>query len=256
MKRFFGFAVLICVMSSVASADIVQQYGPGGVNSGLVNSLLGNLGIPQNASSETTAETFTVLGSGLQTIDLGFTQRRDTGSFQFNFGFFEVSSVSGINPVTQKEQWATAALANATLVFNDSTSSPGSTATLQVMGGTTLGFFLIPNNTLANFNNNPGAFYPSQTSNNALRSPLFSISNANPGEFDQMLSFIGNGQTLFTFEDLTRTGFTDRDYTDLGFTVDQELIGNVVPEPGSLALFSLGTLGIAVIQRRRSRRRS
>ena len=188
-----------------------------------VTTLLGLLGIPNNAGSETTAEEFMVPGvSG--TVDLTFTFERDTGSFIFSFGFCDSSTVALEDPIADKQGWATACLGAATEVFDDSGVNPGATSMHTVSAGTELIFYVIPNNDLSFFNANQGSFYPSQTANNALRAPLFSVSNASPGEFDQMLSFIGGGVTLFTFEDLTRSGPSDQDFTDIAFSIDTELM--------------------------------
>ena len=56
-------------------------------------------------------------------------------------------------------------------------------------------------------------------------SPLFSVSNANDGQFDQLQSFADNANTLFGWEDITRTGngklgASDNDFEDLVFSVD------------------------------------
>ncbi len=59
-----------------------------------------------------------------------------------------------------------------------------------------------------------------------------------------MLSFIGNGSTLFTFEDLTRTGESDQDFTDIAFVIDAELETRSTPEPTmTLAWLIAGTIG-------------
>lgn len=217
-----AIAVASMGFSVGASGDVVTHFGDG-VGSD-VPTLLDLVGIGSgNSGSETTAIVFSVPGPPASTTDLTFTMERDTGGFFFSFGFFDLSTVTGIDPIADKEAWATAGLAGATEIFDDLLDDVGATRMVSVPAGTVLVFYLIPNNTLAAFNANPGDFFPSQTTNSALRSPLFSFSDANPGELDQMLSFIGNGVTLFTFEDLTRTGVSDADFTDLGFTIDVEL---------------------------------
>lgn len=240
-----GLCLLLLTLGT-ARADVVTHFGDGPFPD--VTVLLNGQGM-NNPAFETTALTFMVPGT-TGNVDLTFTFLRDTGVFLFNFGFFDVSTVTA-NPVTQTQLYATQALAGATLIFDDNVDNPGATAMATVTAGTTLGFFLIPNNTLAAFNANPGDFYPSQTSNNALRSPLFSVTNANPGQLDQMLSFVGNGKTLFTFEDLTRTGPSDQDFTDLAFLVDAELPPQPVPEPGASLLLGLGLLSAGLVHRRR-----
>lgn len=174
---------------------------------------------------ETTVSTLFVPGSPGMPTDLTFFLEQDTGAFLFSFGFFDASAVSGIDPVASRQQFVTTALDSATLVFDDRTSNPTDTFTTTIDAGTELGFFIIPNNTLNGFLAGTGS----------QRAPLFTISDANPGEFDQALSFIGNGNTLFAFEDLTRAGFSDEDFSDLIFSVDTAL---VIPEPSIM----LGTL--------------
>ncbi|WP_169976021.1 DUF4114 domain-containing protein [Tautonia rosea] len=235
---------MLFMIAEQADADIVTQFGPSGLNSGNVSNLLNQVGIGStNSASETTALTFEVPGAPGSNTNLTFTFVANTGAFLYTFGFFD-ASVPTANPVTEKQLWATQALSSAVQVFDDRVDNPIVSRSFTVAAGTTLGFFLIPNNTLANFQANPGAFYPSQTSDNLLRSPLFSITDANPGELDQMLSFVGNGVTLFTFEDLTRTGSSDQDFVDLAFTIDAELIPSVVPEPTTIVN---GLFGIALI---------
>ena len=222
-----------------------------------VSFVLDNVGIGSgNVASETTVTSFSVPGPSGTNVNLTFRFERDTGSFLFSFGFFPLNAVGGMDPVTQKEAWATAAIGAATEVFDDRLVGPGATAAMNVSAGTELGFYLIPNNTQANFLGDPGAFYPPITIPGTLRAPLFSNSHANPGELDQMLSFIANGVTLFTFEDLARVGFSDQDFTDLAFTVDTELIPSPpprIPEPAAFLVwsgFSLVGIGAARWRRR------
>jgi hypothetical protein len=156
--------------------------------------------------------------------------------------------------MTQKQQWAAEALSpsRATLIFDDRNVDPVTTSpNFSLMGGDQIAFFIVPDNTLDNFRANPGAFYADPSGrgfgDTTVRSPLFSISNANPGEFDQMLSFAANGVSMFAFEDLTRTGGSDDSFADLVFTVNAE----IVPAPGALAL--LGIASAAGLRRRRPR---
>jgi len=211
-----------------------------------VNVLLTNLGIPL-AGSEVLFQDFTFVFDAVPPGDPPivfrtdtFTFERDTGNFEFSFGFCPASAVAGIDPSTNaatKQAWNTACLGAATEIFDDTGTNVGATQPIttcasgcDLVPGTTVFFYLLPNNNLAAYNAAPGDFHPSQTTNNALRAPLNTVEDANPGELDQALSFIGGGVTLFTFEDLTRTvvspapGGSDEDFTDLGFSVDVELI--------------------------------
>jgi len=189
---------------------------------------------------------------------------RDTGTFEFSFGICPVSAVTA-NAVTNPQLFATQCLEAATEIFDDTGAVPStdgnsippfSVATLlsgdkfvfdlnvnPLQPGVPSYFYLLPNNNLAFFLANPGQFFPSQTSNSALRAPLFSFSDPNPGTCldannqptngcDQMVIFSGDCLVLptltcsvFFFEDLTRSnlvppGASDEDFTDIVFIVD------------------------------------
>jgi hypothetical protein len=260
--RWTFVSILAFVAISLAPmtrADIVTHFSNPAARP-QVGALLDTVGIGSgNSGSETTATTFFVPGAG--TTNLTFTFQPETGSFLFDFGFYPISAVSA-NPVTQKQLYATQAITAGTLVFSDLTQDPGATSGPHALaGGTELGFWLIPNNTRANFLASPGSFFPSQTTNNLLRSPMFSVTDANPGELDQMLSFAANNVTLFTWEDLTRTGTSDQNFHDLAFTINAALQpgqGGVVPEASSILIWSLlGVVGgYGAWRRRRSPVRS
>jgi hypothetical protein len=231
------------VLVGAALGDEVRQFDPPGTLPGrfpLVSELLNSSGIgANNAGAETTETSFVVPGSG--PVDLTFKVERDGGSFLYEFGYFDPSRVTA-DPVTATRDYAVQALSGATSVFDDRTADQGATRTLRVQGGQTLGFFIVPNNTIANFLADPDDFYPPTFQFNGFRAPLFSDSDANPGQFDQLLSFAGNGVTLFTFEDLSRVQGSDNSFVDLGFTVNAQLIP--VPEPSAwaAALLAVGLL--------------
>lgn len=247
--RLISVLFLSFVFANACFGDTISHAVDGPFSR--VTDLLDTEGI--SPSGETTVESFFVPGSG--SADLTFELTFRSGAFQRTFGFFDVSSITA-DPITDKQTWATQALTGATVVFDDRTDPVGATSTHTVSSGAELGFFIMPNNVLQDFVDDPAAFYPP----NSGRSPLFSVSDANPGEFDQMLSFIGGGKTLFTFEDLTRIGGSDQNFVDLAFSLDVELSSvrpgdppamppppesmpdPVVPEPSGLSFAMLGGL--------------
>ena len=260
--RLISVLFLSFVFAHLGMADTISLAVNGPFP--FVSNLLDNEGI--SASGETTVESFFVPGSG--DADLTFELTFRSCAFQRTFGFFDFSSITA-DPIADKQTWATQALTGATVVFDDRIDPEGATSTHTVSSGSELGFFILPNNVLQDFLDDPAEFYPP----NFGRSPLFSASNANPGEFDQMLSFIGGGKTLFTFEDLTRTGGSDQNFVDLAFSLDVELASvrpgdppampdpepnpmpepdPVVPEPSGLSLAMLGGL-MGLLSRRRRR---
>jgi hypothetical protein len=258
--RFGLVAMALGVAAGPARADEVIHF-EGGTSPGQfpgVSTLLDDVGIGSgNVASETTVSAFTVPGSG--SVSLTFKIEVDFGAFLYEFGFYDVSAVTA-DPIADKQGFAVEALSSATMIFDDRVDDVGATKTVTVLGGTTLGFFIVPNNTIAGFLADPDAFYDpfvfDFAADGGLRAPLFSRADANPGELDQFLSFVGNGKTLFTFEDLSRAGPTDESFTDLGFTVDAALIPvSPVPEPGTLlGGLAAALLGGGVAWRRRRRR--
>jgi hypothetical protein len=194
-----------------AAADTIR-YDDGGFAS--VQQSLSGLGYDlADSSIESTAETFVVPGTPGGDTRLEFTYIRDTGSYRFSFGVFDRAMVTA-DPVSDRQNWALQALGASTMVFDDREADPGATATVNVAAGTDLGLFLIPNDTLAALLDNPVAFY-----GGSRPEPLFSVSDANPGGFDQLMVFEAGGLTTFAFEDLSRAGYSDEDFTDLVITM-------------------------------------
>ena len=244
-----GVWVAAVALGPGARGDDVRHFDPPGTTPGrfpLVSELLNSAGIgATNTAAETTETAFAVPGSG--PVDLTFKVERDGGSFFYEFGFFDPTRVTA-DPVVAPRDYAVQALTGAFSVFDDRTADPGATRTVRVNGGQTLAFFIVPNNTVQGFLAEPELFYPPRTLFDAYRAPLFSDPDANPGRLDQLLSFAGNGVTLFTFEDLSRVQGSDNSFVDLGFTVNAQLIP--VPEPGGAVL--VGAALAALLRARRS----
>ncbi|HZJ14938.1 MAG TPA: DUF4114 domain-containing protein [Chthoniobacteraceae bacterium] len=260
----FGIALTI-VSASTVLADLVQYNS----NPAAYPNVTAQLGLEYGANpvTETTFQYYTVNGAGAATLNMRF--KEDLGGYQFNFGAYKVTpALLAIDTSTDAGRiaYANQALApgNAALIFNDSTQDPGASAALtmigasNIMGGDTIGFFLIPNQTLAEFQSNPGSF--SLTGNGFAQPPnawpLFGDATANPGGFDQLMSFdgtsiiTGNPTSMFAWEDLTRlpgTGTTsDESFSDLIFTVEG-VTAAPVPEPATIGfgIALCGALGLS-----------
>lgn len=246
----FSRVAVICNLAAVVTrADVVTHFGKG-VGDDSIPFNLNAVGIdPDDPSWENTATTFIAPGPTGVPQNVNFTFLWDTGSFQFSFGFARVGGIP-YDPISEREQWATEALSpdRATLVFDDRPHDPIIESDVySLVGGDELVFFIIPDNTLDEFRKNPSAFYADPSGTGDFRSPLFSLSDANPGEFDQMLSFADAEASMFAFEDLVRTGLSDNNFGDLIFSVNT----GIVPEPTTVTLLlAAGAVGLL---RRRNR---
>ena len=223
------------IVNDVATRNtVVRPENP--ANS--LDALLASVGLANDDAFESAANSFKVVGSG-GTEQLTFTLRSDAGDYNFTFGFY-ITALVPFDPITERVQYAASAINQAInfdfILFNDFFDDPGATITREVAVGNEIGFFLIPNGTPDDFIADPELFY---LTNDA---PLFSFPNANPGELDQMLAFVGNGKTFFTFEDLSRAegnnnsaGNSDNNFVDVSFEVNRSLVG-----AGGLELHPLG----------------
>lgn len=217
-KLFTALAFLYSLALGCVCADTVSYFRDGPF--GDVGDLLDSVGIGRNnRDSESLRSTFYVPGNSGRT-KLTFRMERDTGGFSFDFGMYFVSNIRTLP--TNIQNFPEEAISAATHIFDDRENSSGDTFTVYLPAGTEIGFFILPNNSIEEFLANPLDFY-GDPRDNVYRSPLFSSPDANPGGFDQMLSFVGKGKTLFCFEDLTRKGGSDEDFTDLAFSIGVEL---------------------------------
>jgi hypothetical protein len=273
---------------------------------------------------ETAYSIFTVSGTGNQTVPFVFLY--DDGDYQFEFGYFIVNNALRALPydtAAEKQAWAIQAMttAQSLLVDRNRGSAPAganitvtdsndvytstsndanrdhdtgsgdsyeaqNTKTVTLQGGTVISFFIIPNNTLANWqadaaNGTFSSFSLNGSSTTAW--PLFGISEGNPGVNadgsgdgrDQVFSFFGPTRTttgnalsatdnpnfapdpgalgaLITFEDIWRGGGGDQDFNDLHFYIGNTAGGEFIPEPSTWAagVVLLGMAGWAAWRRR------
>lgn len=247
-------AAALIALPAASSADTIR-YADGGFGS-VAQSLTGLGYNVSDLSIESTAESFIVPGATGSSTRLDFTYIRDTGSYRFSFGVFDRGAVTA-NPLSDRQNWAMQALGAATVIFDDREVNPGATASVEFAAGTELGLFLIPNDTLASVLDNPAAFY-----GGSRPDPLFSVSDANPGNFDQLMTFEAGGLTTFAFEDLSRAGHSDQDFTDLVITMRANpLPGQIltrtgfsstaIAEPRGLALLILAGISLIWLRARR-----
>lgn len=247
-------AMALMVPPQTSHADTIR-YSDGGFGS--VQQSLSGLGYNvSDPSIESTDESFVVPGLPGLSTRLDFSYVRDTGSYKFSFGVFDRGAVTA-DPVSDRQNWAMQALSAATVVFDDRDTNPGATVSLDISAGTDLGLFLIPNDTLAAVLDNPAAFYGGNRPD-----PLFSVSDANPGGFDQLMTFEAGGLTTFAFEDLSRAAHSDEDYTDLVITMtanplpggvlfQTELASTSIAQPPGLAILTLMGLSLVWLRIRR-----
>ena len=284
----------------------------------LLDDVFGSSDPTSGAFTETYPPSFIVNGTGMQDVTFNFLY--EDGGFTFEFGYFIMTDdllAMPTNTAAEKRAWAIEALTSAdtaaqTLIVDkeysgtvpsgafkatadpswpDNPSDPDdymgirssvNSTTVQLMGGTRIEFFIIPDNTLANFqadasNGNFSDF--SLTGEFSEAWPLFSYSAANPGPgtrfngtptgsgegYDQVMTFdgttagdlMGNGQetgTMVAFEDVRRIGTaSDEDFSDLVFFIGNVDSETAVPEPSTIfagIALALAMMGFSILRRK------
>jgi len=319
-KAFFAAmaALILTATTNLANADtVLYSDNPSNpVYDDVRNTLIdvyGTADLDSGVFSESTQWTYQVQGTG--DVDVPFTFLYDDGGYKFEFGYFYVTDDLLSLPydsIAEKQAWAEEALLNAEVVLVDRLASsvpsgaikvqtdpddlytsasndafrdqseynPINTNTVTLQGGSTIGFFLIPNNTLENFVNDSrdGTYSDFGIKSTGSASwPLFTFSEANPGSnsdgsgdgFDQAFVFNGTSQnsyspnagqltTTVAWEDWTRkSSGSDNDFQDLMFT-----IGNTAPTPVPEAstviagFLLIGSLLLFQFRMRKSRNKS
>jgi hypothetical protein len=273
-RTAWGFAYIIGVSTftqACARGDFVQYTNSPASFPAVTAGLSGEFGTASFPPlAETTQAFYQVQGAGPVTLTFRF--KADTGSFLFSFGYYLNSpALDAIDTSTTagKIAYATQALApgNATLIFDDRVDNPGAVRTVTANGGDILGFFLIPDETLARFQTSPGSFAVEGDGSATFgfpppfRWPLFGLADANPQGRDQLLSFSGTSAVtgrptnLFAWEDLTRATIpgnrqpSDNAFNDLIFAVEGVQPTQVVPEPATLSSLAVGVAALAGYRR-------
>ena len=279
-------AVQSLVADEVSYSDDPSAYDKTAM---LLEDMFGSSDPTSGAFTETYPPSFTVQGTGMQDVTFNFLY--EDGGYTFEFGYFILTDellAMGTTTVAEKQAWAVEALSTAqTLIvdrrytdtvpdgafvatedpdWEDNPSDPDdymglrssvNSTTVQIEGGTRIEFFIIPNNTLANFQADAADNYFntfSLTGSSASAWPLFSYAEANGGTgyggsgdgLDQTMTFDGtltedffdNGietGTMVAFEDILRRGTaSDEDFSDLMFFIGNVTSDVPVPEPSTV----------------------
>ena len=161
------------------------------------------------------ADVYTVPGTIGSSVTVTFNYTSRNAAFNDEIGFYVVSdstgTVNGIAPGASG--YAQAALSSATVLFSGATDAPGATKTETLSGGELIAFYLVQNNSTANFLSSN----PSDTLGGIMA--FFSVDAANP-DATRHANTTGNpttGNVQYGWEDMTGGG--DRDYNDMVISV-------------------------------------
>lgn len=220
--------VAIAALAAPASAKVVScnNFVSSAICNNFVSAALEPAGLTADATELLSNE---LMVGGTGDVDITFTYISDTGSFTYFFGFCLaddlpaglLASVTADGATSdQQRDFAKACVRdNGKQIFQDSETPESVTnRTFTVQGGSEVIFYLEPNG------NGFSAAADDAAADDfwagSARKPLFSVSGANPGELDQLVLFTDGDVTLFGWEDKTRNGESDADFSDLVFTVD------------------------------------
>lgn len=268
--RFYTLALVLVAAALVAADEEIECPTPlpgSGLCSGVPPALTAG-GLEGATQVVPEGPLLTVLSSDDSKADLLFDFIYDGGDYDFCFGFCLRSgiddaaydAVTSDLPATDAEQLEfakqciSADPATTYAVFNDTVDAPGAQNLVEglILPAQVI-FFILPDNRIPEFLDDPDAFWADEDSPR----PLFSLSGANPGCKDQLVLYEKDGEekTLFIFEDITRAegGGSDEDFGDLVFSVDaivEPLVTGATHycEPGSdyCTEASIGTTGLSV----------
>jgi hypothetical protein len=226
-------------------------------------------------ADDTPAETFTVPGAGA--VDVKFTLGFEDGDFLFTFGFYQTGDIAA--SILDEQAYMTEVLTDGTVIFDEHglANTDGDMQTVSIAGGTEIAFFLIPNDSAANFNSASADYFfenevgydnsfgdfignpaplPTFSPNHQ---PMSSETEANYDNTDQMLA-LGDmsSKLLLIWEDISRSADFASDPVVSGDTflppgIDFDDISvrvEAIPEPMTLSLMGVGSLALAIRKRR------
>lgn len=230
----WGLGLATTFVCGAASANVMRSFALQDVGFAHVAQMVDPTAMTLLADQpqELTLETYQV---GQNITSLLFEYVDQFGEYDFTFGFVNLANITA-DPTKQRSLWRQQAMQNAVVVFDERVNQPGDTLEVDVTPGDEIAFFILPDNTLAEWLDNPN-----------LRAPLFSYSPANPGGYDQVHTFDeGDSLLLMMFEDQTRlNGHSDEDYNDVIVRITPlDSTRNPAPEPATAAMLALGALAI------------
>jgi hypothetical protein len=305
-KEFMSSALVLAMLGFTAAQSLVADQASYSDNPSnyaktamVLEEMFGSSDPTAGVFTETYPPSFVVNGTGMQDVTFNFLY--EDGGYTFEFGYFILTDEllgMGTDTAAEKEAWAEEALSTAQTLIVDkkySASIPAgafeavpdptwednpddpddymgvrsavNSRTISLMGGTRIEFFIIPNNTLANFQNNPDSI--SLTGSSTQAWPLFSYNAANPGTgsggsgegVDQVMTFDGTTEEDF-FDNDIETGTvdirrlgtaSDNDFSDLIFFIGNVLSETPVPGPTTVfagIIFLSLVLGIRLLHRK------
>ncbi|MDB9391129.1 Ig-like domain-containing protein [Microcystis aeruginosa] len=179
-------------------------------------------GTPQITQLDDLGEVLVVPGNPSERVNMVVQWTVREADFNNEVGFFLVDALGGVEGIAPGEPgFAEAALSSPSrqTLFN-SGNQAGNWREFTVAGGSRLGFYLIQNNTSANWLEN------NRQNQGQSGLAFFSLKGANPDNFDHsQSSHLGRGIWRFNWEDLTGGG--DQDFNDVVFNIAQA--GIVLP---------------------------
>ncbi|WP_253256817.1 Ig-like domain-containing protein [Microcystis aeruginosa] len=179
-------------------------------------------GTPQITQLDDLGEVLVVPGNPSERVNMVVQWTLREAAFNNEVGFFLVDALGGVEGIAPGEEgFAEAALSSPSrqTLFN-SGDQAGNWREFTVAGGSRLGFYVIQNNTSANWLEN------NRQNQGQSGLAFFSLKGANPDDFDHsQSSHLGRGIWRFNWEDLTGGG--DQDFNDVVFNIAQA--GIVLP---------------------------
>jgi len=228
MKRFLNVTILIILIVALFGVDPMFNHALAdpalplprlpicGDQDGSESPLILNC---SSFSPTSNVQAYQIGETGTVLLKFDFVFRE--ASYNNELGFFRVDdtnfAINGLHP--GDSGYLTAAFSRAYIVFPSGSDAFTSDFSLNFDSGDIIAFFIIQDNTLANF-------LASNPSNDPNKLPLafFSIDKLNPDNVDHFMGYQNTTTNLtqFGFEDLTNGG--DRDYDDVVYNISGSLV--------------------------------